>query len=64
LGARVLFWSRSRRNAASGHLLLRSRNVVGTPHLAWLTRETLQRSIDAALKNLDRCARAFRWRIV
>jgi lactate dehydrogenase-like 2-hydroxyacid dehydrogenase len=30
------------------------KNVVATPRLAWLTRETLERSIDAALKNLDR----------
>ena len=38
----------------SGHPLLRLKNVVAAPHLAWLTRETLERSIEAALRNIDR----------
>jgi phosphoglycerate dehydrogenase-like enzyme len=29
-------------------------NVVCAPHLAWLTRQTLERSIDAALENIRR----------
>lgn len=36
----------------SGHPLLRLGNVVAAPHLAWLTRETLERSIEAALRNV------------
>jgi phosphoglycerate dehydrogenase-like enzyme len=36
------------------HALLRLNNVVAAPHLAWLTRETLERSIEAARRNLDR----------
>jgi phosphoglycerate dehydrogenase-like enzyme len=36
------------------HPLLRLRNVVAAPHLAWLTQETLQRSIEGALHNVDR----------
>ena len=37
----------------SGHPLLRLENVVTSPHLAWLTRETLERSIEAALRNVN-----------
>jgi phosphoglycerate dehydrogenase-like enzyme len=36
------------------HRLLRLKNVVATPHLAWLTQETLQRSIDGALRNVNK----------
>jgi phosphoglycerate dehydrogenase-like enzyme len=38
----------------ANHALLRLKNVVTTPHLAWLTRETLERSIDGALRNVER----------
>lgn len=36
------------------HPLLRLENVVLAPHLAWLTQETLERSIAAALENVAR----------
>jgi phosphoglycerate dehydrogenase-like enzyme len=36
-----------------GHRLLQLKNVVVAPHLAWLTQETLERSIAAALRNVD-----------
>jgi len=36
------------------HPLLKFPNVVCAPHLAWLTQETLQRSIEAALDNVAR----------
>jgi phosphoglycerate dehydrogenase-like enzyme len=36
------------------HPLLGLENVVVAPHLAWLTRETLQRSIDGALRNVNK----------
>jgi phosphoglycerate dehydrogenase-like enzyme len=36
--------------------LLRLPNVVATPHVAWLTRETLRRSLDVALENAARLA--------
>ena len=36
------------------HPLLKFSNVVLTPHLAWLTGETLERSITAALENVRR----------
>jgi phosphoglycerate dehydrogenase-like enzyme len=39
---------------APGHPLLRLKSVVAAPHLAWLTRETLERSIAAALRNVER----------
>ena len=38
----------------AGHPLLALPNVVCAPHLAWLTRETLQRSIAVALENVRR----------
>jgi len=37
-----------------GHPLLSLDNVVLTPHVAWLTRETLTRSFDVALENVRR----------
>ena len=37
---------------ASDHPLLELKNVVAAPHLAWLTQETLARSIEAALRNV------------
>ena len=39
---------------APDHPLLSLRNVVCAPHLAWLTQETLERSLDAALENVMR----------
>jgi phosphoglycerate dehydrogenase-like enzyme len=36
------------------HPLLGLKNVVTAPHLAWLTRETLQRSIEGALRNVNK----------
>lgn len=39
---------------APDHALLALKNVVAAPHLAWLTRETLERSIAAALDNVKR----------
>jgi phosphoglycerate dehydrogenase-like enzyme len=36
------------------HPLLSLDNVVLTPHVAWLTRETLMRSFDVALENVRR----------
>jgi len=36
------------------HPLIGMGNVVLSPHLAWLTRETLERSIGAALENVRR----------
>jgi phosphoglycerate dehydrogenase-like enzyme len=43
----------AREPVAPGHPLLRLKNVVTAPHLAWLTRETLERSIEAALRNVE-----------
>jgi len=37
-----------------GHPLLSLPNVVCAPHLAWLTQETLARSLGAALENVKR----------
>lgn len=34
--------------------LLQLPNVIATPHLAWLTQETLERSLGAALENVRR----------
>jgi phosphoglycerate dehydrogenase-like enzyme len=39
---------------ALDHPLLSLRNVVCAPHLAWLTQETLERSLAAALENVKR----------
>jgi len=39
---------------ASDHPLLSLDNVVLTPHVAWLTQETLARSFDVALENVRR----------
>jgi phosphoglycerate dehydrogenase-like enzyme len=41
---------------APGHPLGMLPNVVCAPHLAWLTQETLERSIGAALENVRRLA--------
>jgi phosphoglycerate dehydrogenase-like enzyme len=38
--------------------LLKRDDVVVTPHIAWLTRETLQRSLDVAVTNCHRLANA------
>ena len=43
--------------APSNPLLARD-DVVVTPHVAWLTRETLLRSLDVAVANCDRLANA------
>jgi len=40
----------------ASHPLLSLENVVLAPHLAWLTQETLARSIDAAWDNVKRLA--------
>jgi phosphoglycerate dehydrogenase-like enzyme len=36
------------------HPLLSQRNVICTPHVAWLTRETLERSLEIARENVKR----------
>ena len=41
---------------SSSHPLLALENVVCAPHLAWLTQETLERSIAAAIDNAQRLA--------
>lgn len=38
----------------AGNPLLELENVVTTPHIAWRTRETMQRSIEVALENCRR----------
>ncbi len=43
---------------ASNNPLLQRNDVVLTPHIAWLTRETLQRSLDVAVVNCHRLANA------
>ncbi len=43
---------------APGNPLLQRDDVVLTPHIAWLTRETLQRSLDVAVANCHRLANA------
>lgn len=40
----------------AGHALLALPNVVLAPHLAWLTQETLERSLAVALENVRRLA--------
>jgi phosphoglycerate dehydrogenase-like enzyme len=40
--------------APAGHPLLAAPNVVCAPHVAWLTQETLERSLQAALDNAKR----------
>ena len=40
----------------AGHRLAALENVVLAPHLAWLTQETLARSLDVALDNVRRLA--------
>jgi phosphoglycerate dehydrogenase-like enzyme len=42
---------------SASHPLLRLENVVCAPHLAWLTQETLERSIAAARDNVTRLDR-------
>ncbi len=44
----------SREPPPADHPLLKLPNVVCAPHLAWLTRETLERSLGAALENVKR----------
>jgi phosphoglycerate dehydrogenase-like enzyme len=39
---------------AAGHPLLGLKHVVAAPHLAWLTTETLERSVVAALRNVEK----------
>lgn len=39
-----------------GHALAALENVVLAPHIAWLTQETLQRSLEAAMENVRRLA--------
>jgi phosphoglycerate dehydrogenase-like enzyme len=41
---------------AGGHPLLALDNVVLTPHVAWLTPETLERSLAVAVENCRRLA--------
>ncbi len=50
----------------AGHRLLSLPNVVCAPHLAWLTQETLERSIGAAWDNVQRLAegRPLQYRVV
>jgi phosphoglycerate dehydrogenase-like enzyme len=43
----------------SDHPLLGLKNVVCTPHLAWLTGETLQRSLSIALENTSRMQKGY-----
>jgi len=52
--------------AVTDNLLLARDDVVLSPHVAWLTRETLQRSIDVAVDNCLRLANAqpLRFRVV
>jgi phosphoglycerate dehydrogenase-like enzyme len=38
----------------TAHPLFSLPNVVVTPHVAWLTPETLQRSVDIAIENCRR----------
>jgi phosphoglycerate dehydrogenase-like enzyme len=38
----------------AGHRLGGLKNVVAAPHVAWLTRETLERSVEAARRNVER----------
>ena len=39
---------------AANAAILSAPNVVALPHVAWLTRETLIRSLDAAQDNIQR----------
>ena len=41
---------------SAGNPLLALDNVVGTPHVAWLTGETLERSLAVAVENCRRLA--------
>jgi phosphoglycerate dehydrogenase-like enzyme len=43
---------------ATANPLLRRDDVVVTPHIAWLTRETLRRSLDIAVANCHRLTNA------
>ena len=42
--------------AAAGNPLFALDNVVCSPHVAWLTRETLERSLAVAVENCRRLA--------
>ncbi len=41
---------------SADHLLLTLNSVTATPHLAWLTAETLQRSLEIAIRNVTNLA--------
>jgi phosphoglycerate dehydrogenase-like enzyme len=41
----------SREPARAAHPLFTLPNVIVTPHVAWLTPETLRRSLDVAIQN-------------
>jgi phosphoglycerate dehydrogenase-like enzyme len=43
--------------AAAGHALFALPNVVVMPHIAWLTPETLRRSLSVAMENCRRIMR-------
>ena len=50
----------------AGNPLLQLDNVVLTPHVAWLTRETMDRSLGVAVENCRRlrCGEALLHRVV
>lgn len=46
----------SQEPAAAGHPLLARNDIVVSPHIGWLTRETLERSMAVAVENCRRLA--------